>query len=147
LVPVIGLVQVGDQALADRYTYLPLIGLFVAFAWGLGDLAARWPVLRAALVPAAAGAALPCARLTWLQVLRWHDSRTLWEQALRVTPDNYVARNNLGLVLLQEGASPLQAAEHLREAVRLRPNSPQAYLNLGTALDKLDQLDEAIDCY
>jgi Flp pilus assembly protein TadD len=147
LVPVIGLVQVGEQALADRYTYVPLIGLFLAFAWGLGDVLARWPRLRFVLVPFATGLLLSCFFGTWLQVRCWHDSRSLWARALAVTADNAVARNNLGDAILTEGKDPAAAEEHFRAAVRRRPEFLRAAINLGLALDRQGKIEDAIACY
>ena len=84
LVPVIGLVQVGGQALADRYTYVPLIGLFVILAWGLPDLLAALHVATAVLLPVAAVALLLCLVQTWRQVLTWHDGGAVWSKRLRL---------------------------------------------------------------
>jgi Flp pilus assembly protein TadD len=145
LVPVIGLVQVGYQALADRYTYVPLVGVFVMAAWGLADVAAWRPALRAVVAPAAAAALLACVVITVRQVGFWHDSRSLWEHAVRVTPPNHVAENNLGATYL---ASDLEEAErHLRAAVRLKPDCADAYANLAEALDQQGRIDEAVPCY
>jgi tetratricopeptide (TPR) repeat protein len=147
LVPVIGLVQVGEQALADRYTYVPLIGPFVALAWAVADLAEARPRLRPLLAAAAVGVLLACAVGAWRQVGVWRDSRSLWEHALRAAGDNYTARNNLGLAILEVEGDPRQAEEHIRAALRLRPEAPQPYTNLGTALDRQGRADEAIACY
>jgi tetratricopeptide (TPR) repeat protein len=146
LVPVIGLVQVGDQTRADRYTYVPLVGLFLAAAWGLADLAAhrpalRWPVIAAAVLGLAA-----CFVCTVRQVGYWHDSQALWAHALRVTADNYVAENNLGLALLQDGR-PEEAEGHFRAAVRFKATYARGYANLGLALDEQGKLAEAAACY
>ena len=150
LVPVIGLVQVGQQALADRYTYIPLIGVFLAFAWGLGDIVGRWPNWRSYLVVGTGAALAALAVCSWLQVRHWKSSTALWEHALVVAADNATARNNLGLALLEENNSAAQAAEaeiHLRAAVELRPNHVRAYTNLGKALARQEKNDEAIVWY
>jgi Flp pilus assembly protein TadD len=147
LVPVIGLVQVGDQALADRYTYVPLIGLFVLAAWGLSDLVGHRPPLQPLLASAAAAALLACAFLTWRQLAFWHDSRSLWEHALQVTVDNHVAENNLGVACLAGKGTMEEAEQHLRRAIELKPDFWMGHASLGIALDKQGRLDEAITCY
>jgi tetratricopeptide (TPR) repeat protein len=147
LVPVIGLVQVGEQALADRYTYVPLIGLFIVLAWGAGDLAGYRPLRRGALSAMAISALLACAVLTWKQVGVWHDSRSLWEHALRVTPDNHVARNNLGFALLQDGQDLAEAEQHLRAAGQLKADFVRPLTNLAIALDQQGKMEEALRCY
>src|SRR5205814_20505 len=99
LVPVVGFVQVGGRALADRYTYVPYIGLFVMAAWGIEELVARWK-LRPLLVGAGAVAVLVAyAAVTWAQLGYWRDSITLFRHALAVTTDSFVAEANLGVAL------------------------------------------------
>lgn len=142
LVPVIGLVQVGWQSLADRYTYLPLIGIYLAVVWGLADLAKAWRV--PGWLPAGAGVVVLglCVWLTRAQTAVWHDSATLWRHALAVTRDNYVAHNHLGLPQLD--AMRLDEAEaNFRAAVRLRPDYAEAHNNLAATLMGTNQLDEA----
>jgi hypothetical protein len=147
LIPVIGLIQVGEQALGDRYTYLPLIGIFLAAAWGIGDLAERWPNARKALIAGSFVVIAACVVCTWMQVRTWLDSRSLWEHALQVTPDNPIARNNLGLALWAESGNPAEAEEHLRVAVRLKPDYARAYTNLGMAFDLQGKHKDAIAAY
>jgi tetratricopeptide (TPR) repeat protein len=147
LVPVIGVVQVGEQALADRYTYVPLIGPFVMMAWGLADLLAQRPALKTLLAPAAVASVLACAILTWRQTTFWRDGRTLWEHTLRVTTDNYLAENNLGAACLFGQGTPQEAEQHLRNAVRMHPDYWRAHARLGMALDQQGKLDEAIASY
>ena len=147
LVPMIGLVQVGEQALADRYTYLPLSGIFIMIAFGLADLAARWPVGRAFRILAGLGVVSACAALSWRQIGFWHDSRTLWTHAVVVTSDNYLAENNLGGACLAGLGTLPEAEEHLREAVRIKPNYGRAWDRLGTAIDRQGRSDEAIAYY
>jgi tetratricopeptide (TPR) repeat protein len=121
LVPVVGIVQVGMQAMADRYTYLPLVGVFLMLSWGLADLGNCWRV--PVPIGVASGLILlgACAFGSWLQLGYWHDSVRLWEHAVAVTTDNYFAHNNLGEALSQEGEREatrlLQQGE--REAARL----------------------------
>jgi Flp pilus assembly protein TadD len=146
LVPMIGLVQVGEQARADRYTYLPLVGIFLALVWGLADLAVRRPALRHVLAVAGGGALAGCFVGTWVQAGAWHDDRTLWEHAVRVTSGNYLAHDSLGVALLKDGWTA-EAVDHLREAVRLRPDYTRAYSNLAGALAEEGRPGEAIEVY
>ena len=146
LLPVIGLVQVGEQALADRYTYWPHIGLLLALVWGLATLAERlrWRgVLQAA---AAAAVLLAAAVLTWRQVGVWADSQALWSHALAVTGPNASARVGLGFVLEQAG-QPEAALEQYRTAVSIDPQHVLAELNLGTLLCTLGKPAAALPCY
>ena len=143
LVPVIGLVQVGSQSMADRYTYVPLIGLFIVVAWGLPDLMARWPRRHVALTAASALVMAACAVTARAQVQVWTTADTLWEHALAVTTDNHIAHNNFGLRLAGEGHTA-EAVAHLTEAVRLDPTYPAAHNNLGLAFAKQGRLDDAV---
>jgi len=142
LVPVIGLVQVGDQSMADRYTYVPLVGLFIVAAWGAPELAARWRPARFALPIAAVCVLLACAALARAQVHYWSDSIALWQHALDVTEDNYVAHTNLGLALAAQGRTG-EAMTHFAEALRIKPNSALAQNNMGAALMRQGQPEEA----
>jgi tetratricopeptide (TPR) repeat protein len=130
LVPVIGLVQLGQAARADRYMYLPLIGLALAAAWGLGELAARGRSARALSVGLALAALLGLGAATNAQVRTWRDSEALFEHALRVTRDNHVAHLDLGLAYLNAGRLD-EAAQHLETALRLAPASTMARGILG----------------
>jgi Flp pilus assembly protein TadD len=148
LVPVIGLVQVGTQGMADRYTYVPLVGLFVALSWGAPELLARmalrrlWVVL--ALAGSAAGIALGvCAHG---QTAYWRDSVTLFEHALTVTTDNAVAHSNLGRAYLERGDFD-RAMAHGREVIRIEPTAADGHFNLGVILEKTGRTDEAIAAY
>ena len=146
LLPVIGLVQVGDHAMADRYTYVPLIGLFIVMAWGLPDILARWPYRRAALATLIAGlvaALMICSRL---QVRYWQDSITLFQHALCVAPDNPPAHTNLGVAFAGQGEVE-KAIWHYAEALRIEPNYLEARINLGGALAGQGKLEEAIAHY
>jgi tetratricopeptide (TPR) repeat protein len=143
LVPVIGLVQVGRQAYADRYTYLPTVGLLIALSWLVGELVARSRPRRAVAVGAAVAALAVLSALTVRQVPLWKDTRTLFSHALAVTHDNPVAHEELGEALLQEGQAQL-AVPQFEEALRLLPGYPEAHANLGGALGVLGRYDEAI---
>jgi len=143
LIPVIGLVQVGQQAMADRYTYLPLIGLCVAGVWSGAELVRRRA--RAAVALAAAGAVALLAAagaLTWRQAGFWRDSTSLFEHALAVTRENFVAHNNLGVVLL-DADQQAAALRHFTEAVRIKSNYPEGLGNLALCRLKEGRTDEA----
>lgn len=147
LVPVIGLVQVGVQSMAaDRYTYIPLIGLFIALTWGAADLLARWPY-RHVTLPVAGGLALAaCAVVTALQVPHWKDRAAVWLRAVAVTRDNYLAHNNLGNVLAESGRGR-EAVDHYTAALRIKPALAEAHNNLGFTLAGLGKVDEAMAHY
>jgi protein O-mannosyl-transferase len=142
LVPVIGLLQVGLQARADRYTYLPLIGLYLAIAWGVAALARAYSV-RAwwcrAVVAVVLLALLGCA---WQQTSYWHDSETLWNHTLACTDDNPVGHYNLGVALAKGSVD--QAINEYEKAVKISPNYAVARYNLGVALVDRGQIDDAI---
>jgi Flp pilus assembly protein TadD len=140
LLPVIGLVQIGDQALADRYTYLPLIGIFATLCWLLPD---ALPRLERAWAPAAVLLVLALSAATVKQVQAWRDEVTLFGHAVSVTRDNYLANENLGTAQVTRGRTA-EAAEHFREAVRIRPTRAVSQSNLGNALSDLGRRDEAI---
>lgn len=133
LVPVIGIVQVGAQALADRYTYVPLIGLFIVMAWGLPDMLARWSHRRAALATLTAGLLVALMICSLLQVRYWQNSSTLFRHTLEVTTNNWLAHNNMGLAVASEGDSA-GALAHYRKSLLINPNNAPAHNNLGIAL-------------
>jgi Tfp pilus assembly protein PilF len=142
LVPVIGLVQVGGQAMADRYTYVPLIGLFISFVWGISDITATRSRLKGALAVSAAVVVVIFAICTSFQLRHWKNTKTLFEHALQVTSRNQLAHNQLGLALLKEG-SPEKATEHLLEALRITPQYVHAHINLGNAYKDQGEVDKA----
>lgn len=146
LFPVSGVVQAGSQAMADRFTYLPLIGLFVMAAWGGQDLLARWPVRPPALGACAVALLLALGCATRRQVGYWHDSTRLFTHALEVTSANWLAHNNLGDALAHEGKLE-EAAGHFTESIRLEPSNPDAHYNLGVVLQEQGRPAEAIPHY
>jgi tetratricopeptide (TPR) repeat protein len=146
LVPVIGLVQVGSQPMADRYTYIPLVGLFILIAWGIPDLLSGWPHLRPALGAAAALAIFACTIVARRQVEHWSSSVEVWQHALAVTRENYRAENNLAHALAKLGRTG-EAIPHYAEALRIKPDFAEAHNNLGAALADRGRMDEAIDHY
>src|ERR1043166_787696 len=146
LVPVIGLIQVGWQGHADRYTYLPQIGLYVAIPWAAGDLTASWRLQRIFLSTTGVFILGVLAWLAWLQTSYWRDSETLFTQALRVTKNNDVAQNNLGIVFLQKGQLD-EAISLLQSAVDLRPDNSPAHENLAKTLLQKGQVADALVHY
>lgn len=134
LLPVIGLVQVGDQSYADRYTYLTTIGLSMMVAWGVPPLAARWHLGRRTLAGAAAAVIAVLALVTRTQVQVWRDTGTLWKHAVEVTSDNELAHANLGSWLAFEQGRVEQGVAHAREAVRIAPEDAHVHYNLGAVL-------------
>jgi tetratricopeptide (TPR) repeat protein len=147
LAPVIGLVQVGAQARADRYMYVPMVGLTIMLAWGAADLARRWPAARRPIAIAAIAACLGAAALSAAQIGHWRNSETLFRQALDVTADNYLAEHNLGSTLLETGRLS-EAVTHMEAALRIRPDSAQARSDLASALARTPgRLPEAIAEY
>ena len=143
LVPVIGLVQVGGQAMADRYTYIPSLGVLILAIWGAYELTRRWRYHVIALSVAGSAAIVLCLALTRQQLGYWKDSETLFRHALEVTENNHIAHNNLGTALDKKGQID-EAISQFQEAIRLKPDYAEAHNNLGIALDKKGQTDEAI---
>ncbi|OGP49652.1 MAG: hypothetical protein A2Y79_04990 [Deltaproteobacteria bacterium RBG_13_43_22] len=146
LVPVIGLVQVGGQAMADRYTYLPLIGIFIMITWGIPDLLVRLPY-RNIVLGVMAGVFLPVLiGLSWLQVGYWKNSITLFQHAIKINNQNFKAHDLLGVALTEQGKFD-KALFHFQEAKRIRPGYGPVYNNLGVALEKNGKTDEAVAQY
>lgn len=143
LVPVIGLVQVGEQAMADRYTYVPLIGLFIVVAWGAVDLSRRWRLPMPLLSTAAGGVLLACMICSNIQTSHWRNTMTLFQQALDVTANNYLAYNNVANVLASQGKLE-QAVASYSEALRIKPDYVNARNNLGTTLHDQGKYGKAV---
>lgn len=146
LVPVIGIVQVGRQAMADRYAYVPFIGLFVMVVWLAADFAARIQLPRAAEVALAVAVLSAYAYISYLQIGYWQTSYTLFTHALEVTSRNGIAEDNLGVALLNGGRADL-ALGHFEAAVADMPTFSTAHYDLGTVLQEQNQLDEATNEY
>ncbi len=144
LVPVIGLVQVGNQAMADRYTYIPLIGLFIALAWGTRELCCRSAAARLSICAAWVLALVCMGFWTWVQVGYWRTTDTLFRHALRVTPNNSTAHTVLGNDLLARGRAA-EAVIHYQRAIAIDPDYARAHNNLAAALVELGRVDEAIE--
>jgi tetratricopeptide (TPR) repeat protein len=140
LVPVIGLVQVGEQARADRFMYLPMTGLLIALAWS--------PRAKPAVAAVAAGACLAAGLVTWVQIGYWRNTESLFRHALDVTEGNYLAHYQLGVFLAETPSRTPEAIAEYQAALRTRPNNPAALNNLGVALAKTpERLPEAIALY
>ena len=146
LVPVIGLVQVGGHAMADRYTYVPLIGIFILTVWGVAEAVATRRYGNWALAALGAAAVIGCMGCSRLQLEHWRNSLALFEHALAVAPNNALVRNNLGVTLLRMGKSA-EAVDHFQEALRIKADYADAHFNLGIALFQLGQVPAAIEQY
>ena len=143
LVPVIGLVQVGEQSMADRYTYLPGIGIAIMVAWEVPRWFAGARLARIGPAIAAGLALAGCLAVSSRQILYWHDSASLFSHAIEVTGDNPVAECNLGEALIQQG-KPDEALTHLNRALTLRLGYPQALNNKAMVLSKRGHVNDAI---
>ena len=146
LVPVIGLMQVGAQAMADRYTYLPLIGLFIITAWGFAELIAGWRNKKKLLALAGASLLITLMVSSWFQVRHWKNSITLFQHAVEATSKNYLAYEKLGVALTARG-KPAAAIMHFKEALRIKPDNEGVPLNLADALLSKGKIDECIRSY
>jgi len=146
LVPVIGLVQVGWQGHADRYTYLPQIGLYIVGTWAVTDLTISWSRQRAILSTAAILIIGVLSWRAWIQTSYWRDSEALFTHALGVTSNNDVAQTNLGIVLLRKGELD-EAISLLQAAVNLRPENAPAHDNLAKAFLQKGQVADAMVHY
>ena len=143
LLPVIGLIQVGGQAMADRYTYVPIIGIFILLAWGIPDVMPNWRYKKEGLWILSCIVLIMCIIKTSGELDYWKNSKTLFERAIKVTEGNYIAHNNLGYTMETERPSK-EAIDHYREAIRINPNFAKAHGNLGVALLKQEKHDEAM---
>ncbi len=146
LVPVIGLVPVGGQAMADRYVYIPSVGIFIFTVWGLYELASRWRHHSMTLALAGLAAIILCMVLTRQQIGYWKDSEILFSHDLEVTENNYLAHNNLGDALFAKGQTD-DAISQYQKAIRLKPYYAKVHNNLGSALAKNGRIDDAISQY
>ena len=146
LVPTIGLVQVGFQAMADRYSYVSFVGLFLMLTWLAGDWAKAHQISATWLAIPAISCLLALGTLTYRQVGYWHDTQSFWQRTLAITQDNYVAEDNLGEFLFSQGRTE-EAAAHFRAALVIRPDDLSANLNLGAYEGRRGNLPAAIDRY
>jgi tetratricopeptide (TPR) repeat protein len=144
--PMIGLVQVGGQALADRYAYIPFIGLFVMAVWTVADWAERRKIPAAGIAVATTVVLIALGVVTHRQIGFWRDTPTMWRRALEVTENNFVAHTNLATFLEQQGQVQ-EAADHLRAALAIQPDDLIATLSLGTYEHQHGNLPAAIERY
>jgi tetratricopeptide (TPR) repeat protein len=145
LLPVSGLIQVGAYSRADRFTYVPLVGVFIAVVWAVGDWAVRKGRRRAAAGFGAAAIAGLMA-VTYVQAGYWKNSISLWTHTLACTPENYLARDNFGSALAKQGKLP-EAIQQYNQALQLQPNFADAHSDLGNALAAQGKLEAAIQQY
>jgi len=146
LVPVIGIVQVGSQARADRYTYIPLIGLFIMAAWGIPELLKKWRYRKEALFASSALTVSCLFIVTWIQVGYWQNSIILFEHALKVTDNNFIAQVSRGIAYGKIG-NYKQAIEDFDRALEVNPKCAGAYCNRGKAYAALGNYRQAIEDY
>jgi tetratricopeptide (TPR) repeat protein len=146
LVPVIGLVQVGNQSMADRYTYIPLIGLFFIVSWGVPQFVQRWRNFKKNLPIIAVIILLILMLVTFIQVSYWKNSISLYEHTLRVTKNNYIAHNNLGTSYREEGLID-NAIKQFEKALSIKPEYAVAHNNLGNILQEQGLYGDAIKHY
>jgi len=140
--PVIGLVQVGPQAMADRFTYIPLIGLFITCVWGFHEITAHLRLKKIFISLTAFLIILFYSTLCWQQVSYWKDTFTLFKQALAVTENNYVAHAGLGNLFSKQGKLE-EAADHFRSALEIAPGYKTAHIGYGITLAKMQRMQEA----
>jgi len=143
LVPAIGLIQAGEQAMADRFSYVPLIGLFIAVTWGGWEAVQRWPQSRLLAYVAALLALASCLVITRGQLRHWKDSQAVFEHCVRVTPNNFVAHNNLGFALATQGKLE-EAKAHYLEALRIQPYYAESLRNMGVVLTQQGKTEEGL---
>ena len=144
LLPVIGIIPVGDFAMADRYHYLPSIGIAIMLAWGIPSFIKSDVMRKKILFPAVITALIIMAVLTWKQCGYWKDTGSLFSHALQVTKDNYLAHYSLSEALIDEGKNE-EAIYHYSEAIRLKPDCAIAFYNRGVVYNKLGQYQLAIE--
>jgi tetratricopeptide (TPR) repeat protein len=143
LVPVLGLVAVGEQSMADRYTYFPLIGVLLMVAWGAEELTQSWRSQAFALTAASLIIIGTCILLTRQNIVYWKNSETLFRHVIAATRDNYSAHCSLGNALMSAGR-PDEALAEFQTAVSLKPGSSENHCNVGVALASLNRMDEAL---
>jgi protein O-mannosyl-transferase len=146
LVPVIGIIQVGSQAMADRYTYVPLIGVFIAVSWGVPELLGRWRFRQPVLAALGTAVILGLSLAAWIQTTHWRDGASLYTHAIAVKQRNWLAWNNLGIFQLNH-QDFRQSLASFRESRRIKPDYADAWYNEGVAFGRLEEYARAIASY
>jgi tetratricopeptide (TPR) repeat protein len=146
LIPVIGLVQVGSAAFADRYTYVPLIGVFIAATWGISEMLSGWRWQRLLLWVSGGAIVVALSAAAWVQAGYWRNNVTLYSRAIAVTQKNWMALTNLGAAYERSGRLP-EAVACYQEALRIKPEYAHAWYNLGVASGKLGRDQESLGYY
>jgi tetratricopeptide (TPR) repeat protein len=146
MIPVIGIVQIANYAHADRYTYLPQIGLYLLLTWAAADLCAGWRHRRVVLGGCSTVILVALIFCTRTQASYWRNSESLWTHTLACTSGNYIAHNDLGEDLLQKGRLD-EAMDHFKKAVKIAPTYADGYYNLGNALMQIGHLGEAMELF
>jgi len=146
LIPVIGIIQVGSQAYADRYTYIPYIGLFIIIAWGLPELLSKWPQRKIALGLSMVIVLTTLGICAHRQVSYWNNSTALFSHAIEVTKNNYIAHCNLGIAYGKLGRYQ-DEIEAYKQAIKIKPDYADAHYNLGTAYGRLGRYRDEIEAY
>jgi Tfp pilus assembly protein PilF len=146
LLPVVGLIQVGLQSMADRFAYMPLIGLYIVVAWFFPRLFLKWRDRKAAISLICCIALSALSICTWFQLKYWKNSITLFEHALDVTPRNYTAHFHIANALLLQGSTK-EAIDHYREAITIKPDYVEVYHNLGAVLAQQGEINEAMKLF
>ena len=146
LFPVSGIIQVGSHAMADRYTYIPLIGIFIMITWGMSEIFGFGKQSRKFIMVASVATIGLLAILSSIQIKYWRDDGRLFRHALNVTKGNYLAHSGLGAFLMSEG-NDQDALVHLQQAITIRPDYEPAWFKLGLLFSRLGRYDDAIFCF
>ena len=143
MVPVIGLVQVGRQSMADRYTYVPFIGLFIILSWGASDLFKKLKYRQIGIAVTAMSSLLFLSIITWNQIEKWKTSAAMLQHAIKVTSDNYIAHDLLGVDLYRKGQID-ESIKEFKKAIQIKPEYKFSHFNMGVALFKKGKIETAI---
>jgi len=145
MVPMLGLIQVGNQAMADRYAYLPFVGLFVILVWGIAELANRFSIQKY-IAAGAVVIGILFSTVTYRQLAYWHDDFSLWSHTLAVTHSNFVAEDNFGNALIKAGRYD-EGIAHFRNAAEIEPGDPVSEVNLGIYAQQHGDVEQAAERY